>query len=520
MGEHQTSYDVVVIGSGSAGCVIARRLVDAGVRVCVLEIGGVDDNPAIHDPARVMELQGSPDDWDYVTVPQPGCGGRELHLPRGKVLGGSSAINGMIYIRGHRSDYDYWAYLGNHGWGYEDVLPLFKRSEDFDGGESAYHGSGGELHVQSAYEPHPLLADVVAGAQEIGVPFNPDHNGADLDGASFTQLMVKDGRRQSQWVAFLAPVSDAPNLTVLSETHARRLLFEGDRCVGVEVGRDGDLERLRAEHEVIVCAGTLESPKLLLLSGIGSAEALRPLGIDVVVDLPGVGANLHDHSLVPLIWSSRRPVPPTLPGIQPLHAHLFARSRPGLAVPDLQPLFWHIPLYRPGTSGPADGFTLMSGLIRPAGRGSVTLRSADPDVRPLVDPGFLASAADVDAIERGVELCREIAASPAMSEWRGEELFPGPEASSREAVREYIRENLTTYQHVAGTCKMGIDALAVVDPELRVNGVQGLRVADASVMPAVVSGNTHAATTMIGERAADLVAAGLGATTAKAAVGV
>jgi choline dehydrogenase len=516
MAVREASYDVVVVGSGSAGCVIARRLVDAGVRVCVLEAGGPDDNPAIHDPARLMELQGSPDDWDYATVPQPGCGGRELHLPRGKVLGGSSAVNGMIYIRGHRLDYDLWAYLGNAGWGYEDVLPLFRRSEDFDGGESRYHGVGGELHVRAGYEPHPLLADVVAAAQEAGVPFNPDHNGAELDGVGFTQLMVKDGRRQSQWVAFLGPVADAANLTVLSRAYARRLLFEGGRCVGVEIGRDGGVERVRAEHEVIVCAGTLESPKLLQLSGIGEGEALRSLGIDVVVDLPGVGENLHDHSLVPLIWSSPRSVPPTLPGTQPLHAHLFARSGPGLAVPDLQPLFWHIPLYFPGMSGPQDGFTLMSGLIRPAGRGSVTLRSADPDDRPLVDPGFLACAADVDALEVGVELCREIAAAPALADWRGEELYPGPGVRASSAVREWIRETLTTYQHVAGTCKMGIDALAVVDPELRVYGVDGLRVADASIMPAITSGNTHAPTTMIGERAADLVAAALGTQTREA----
>src|SRR5262249_28788960 len=266
--------------------------------------------------------------------------------------------------------------------------------------------------------------------------------------------------------------------------------------------------------------GTLESPKLLQLSGIGDGASLRALGIDVLVDLPGVGANLHDHSLVPLVYSAGRAVPPTLPGIQPLHAHFFARSKLGLVVPDLQPLLWHIPLYFPGMSGPPDGFTLMSGLVRPAGRGSVKLRSADPEDRPLVDPGFLACEADVDALEHGVELCREIANAPAMAEWLGEELFPGPEGGTREAGREDVRENPTTYQHVARACKMGIDALAVVDPELRVYGVQGLRVADASVMPAVVSGNTHAATTMIGERAADLVAAGLGATTAKAAVGV
>ena len=511
------TYDVVVVGSGSAGSVIARRLVDAGVRVCVLEAGPQDENPAIHDPTRLMELQGSADDWDYVTVPQPGCGGRELHIPRGRVLGGSSAINGMIYIRGHRLDYDHWAYLGNPGWAYEDVLPLFKRSEDFDGGESEYHGAGGLLRVQADYEPHPLLADVVAGAQETGIPFNPDHNGAELDGVGFAQLMIKDGRRQSQWVAFLAPVADAPNLTVLTGTYARRLLFDGERCTGVEVARNGAIEEIGAEHEVIVCAGTLESPKLLQLSGIGDGVELRALGIEVLVDLPGVGANLHDHSLVPLVYSAGRAVPPTLTGIQPLHAHFFARSRPGLSVPDLQPLLWHIPLYFPGMTGPPDGFTLMSGLVRPAGRGSVRLRSADPGDRPLVDPGFLACEADVDALERGIEMCREIAGAPAMAEWRGEELYPGRAVGSRAALREYIRETLTTYQHVAGTCKMGVDALAVVDHELRVHGVAGLRVADASIMPAVTSGNTHAPTTMIGERAADLVATALGTQATEAA---
>jgi choline dehydrogenase len=499
------SYDVVVVGSGSAGAVIARRLVDAGASVCLLEAGGPDDNPAIHDPRRVMELQTSPDDWDYVTVPQPGCAGRELHIPRGKVLGGSSAINGMIYIRGHRLDYDHWAYLGNAGWGYDDVLPIFKRSEDFDGGESTYHGAGGELRVQASYEPHPLLAAVVAGAQEAGVSLNPDHNGAELDGVGFAQLMVKDGRRQSQAVAFLRAVADASNLTVLTGAYARRLLVEGGRCVGVEIGRDGQVEQVRAAHEVVVCAGTLESPKLLMLSGIGPGEQLLGLGIDVLVDLPGVGENLHDHALVPVVYSSARPVPPPVPGLQPLHAHLFARSKPGLSVPDIQPLFFHVPLYFPGMTGPDDGFTLMSGMIRPASRGSVKLASADPEDRPLVDPAFLACEVDVNALESGFELCREIAATGVMAEWVGEELYPGPDVRSSEGVRKYLRETLTTYQHVVGTCKMGVDELAVVDPELRVYGVDGLRVADASVMPVVPSGNTHAASTMIGERAADFV---------------
>ncbi len=512
------SYDVIVVGSGSAGAVIARRLVDAGVHVLVLEAGGPDSNPAIHDPRRVMELQTSPDDWDYVTVPQPGCAGRELHIPRGRVLGGSSAINGMIYIRGHRLDYDSWAYAGNAGWGYRDVLPLFKRSEDFDGGACEYHGAGGELRVQASYEPHPLLASVVAAAQEVGVAFNADSNGAELDGVAFAQLMVKDGKRQSQWVAFLQPVSDRPELTVVTGVYAQRLLLEGGRCVGVEFARDGRVEQARAEHEVVVCAGALESPKLLLLSGIGPAADLRALGVGVEVDLPGVGANLHDHSLVPAICATSRPVPPALPGLQPLHAHLFWRSRPGLVAPDQQPLFFHIPLYLPGMEGPPDGLTLFSGLIRPAGRGSVRLASADTAVRPLVDPGFLACEADVESHERGLELVREIAAASALAEWGPTELYPGSAVRSRADIRDYIRQTASTYQHVVGTCRMGVDGEAVVDPELRVYGVDGLRVADASVMPAVTSGNTHAPTTMIGERAAELVARALGAELQRAAV--
>ncbi len=499
-------FDYVVVGSGSAGSVIARRLGDAGATVCLLEAGGPDDNPAIHDPTRVMELQTSPDDWDYVTVPQPGCGGRELHIPRGKVLGGSSAINGMIYIRGHRLDYDSWAYAGNPGWGYDDVLPHFKRSEDFDGGESEFHGAGGELRVQASYEPHPLLASVVAGAQEAGIPFNPDHNGAEQDGVGFCQLMVKDGRRQTQRIAFLDPIAGNPSLTIRTGVYAQRLLLEGGRCVGVEIRAAAGVERLRAAREVVVCAGALESPKLLLLSGIGPAAQLRPLGIDVVVDLPGVGENLHDHSLVPLVYSTAKPVPPAVPGLTPLHAHLFWRSRPGLVVPDQQPLFFHIPLYFQGMTGPEHGFTLLSGLIRPQGRGSVRLAAADPEVRPLVDPGFLACDADVESHERGVELCREIGAARALAEWGPTELYPGPDVTARDAIREYIRGQATTYQHVVGTCKMGVDAASVVDPELRVYGVERLRVADASIMPSVTSGNTHAPTTMIAERAAELLA--------------
>jgi choline dehydrogenase len=505
------AYDVVVVGSGSAGSVLVKRLVDAGASVLLLEAGRLDDNPAIHDPHRVFELCECPDDWAYSTAPQAACGGRELHWPRGKVLGGSSALNGMIYIRGHRSDYDHWAYLGNHGWSYADVLPLFRRSEDFDGGESEFHGVGGELHVRSRYEPHPLHAAFVAAAVETGVPLNPDHNGSELDGVGFAQLMIRDGRRQSQAVAFLRPVLHAPNLTVLTSARATSLLLEAGRCVGVEFAVDGQVGRARARHEVVVCGGTIESPKLLMLSGIGPGDELRRHGIDVRVDLPGVGGNLHDHALFPVVYSARRPVPPPVPGLQTLHSHFFARSRPGLVGPDVQPLFFQQPMYAPGMEGPPDGFTVTPGIIRPASRGSLTLASADPEAPPLIDPAYLAQEVDVAAMEYAFRLCREIVAAGALDDWRGEELYPGPSVRSSAEIREYVRAQTITYHHQVGTCRMGVDALAVVDPELRVYGVEGLRVADASVMPAVPSGNTHAAATMIGERAADLVREPLGA---------
>jgi choline dehydrogenase len=452
----------------------------------------------------VFELWESPDDWAYLTVRQAGCAGRQLFWPRGKVLGGSSCLNGMIYIRGHRSDYDGWAAARCDGWAYEDVLPFFKRSEDFSRGESEYHGVGGPLRVTADYEPHPLHAAAVEAAQEVGIPFNDDHNGPTQDGVGYCHLLVKDGVRQSQTVAFLRPVLNAPNLTVLTGSRVRRLVLEGGRCVGVDVGG----RELRAEQEVVVSAGTIESPKLLMLSGIGPAPELERLGIEVAVDLSGVGENLHDHVLSPVVCSSSRPMPPVVPGTTPLHVHLFARSRSDLAAPDTQPLFFHVPAYLPGMEGPTDGFTLLGAVIRPQSRGRLTLASADPEVPPTIDPAFLTEDADVDALTWSLEQVREVSRGDALAGWFGAELYPGPGVRSREDVRSYIRDTAITYHHQVGTCRMGVDERAVVDPQLRVRGVEGLRIADASVMPTITAGNTHAPTTMIGERAADLVLAG------------
>ena len=517
--EGTPTADVVVVGSGSAGAVVARRLVDAGASVLLLEAGLPDDNPAIHDPARLFELWDSEQDWGYRTVPQVACAGRELHWPRGRVLGGSSALNGMIYVRGHRGDYDGWAACGNDGWGYDDVLPLFRRSEDFDRGTDEYHGAGGPLSVITRYEPHPVTAAAVEAAQEAGVPFNDDSNGAELEGVAFCQLNIRDGRRHGVAEAFLRPVLDAHDLTVLTSARASRLLFEGTSCVGVEYVQGGAVRQARAGHEVVVCAGTIESPRLLMLSGIGPAADLRRLDIEPLVDLPGVGENLHDHVLAPVIFSARDAVPPPMPGLQPLHAHLFRRSRGGLERPDVQPLFFHLPLYAEDQEGPPDGFTLMGGAIRPVSRGSLRLASKDLDAAPLLDPACLSRDEDLEALTAAVELCREIGRQPALSGWMREELYPGDGVRHVKELRDYVRRNAITYHHQVGTCRMGVDELAVVDPELRVRGVNRLRVADASVMPEVTSGNTHAPTVMIGERASDLVVAALGAISRSTASG-
>jgi choline dehydrogenase-like flavoprotein len=304
------SAEVIVIGAGSAGCVLARRLVDAGVEVVLIEAGGPDEAPAIHDPMRSFEPLGSPDDWGYTTVDQAHCGGRRIAHPRGKVLGGTSCLNGMIFARGHRSDFDTWAYLGNAGWGYDEVLPLFKRYEDFDGGASEYRAAGGPLHITSLYEPHPAVSAMLTAAEQAGIAANPDYNGAHLDGSTLIQFTIKNGQRHNTWRAFLAPIADAPNLATVTRCHVQRLLIEDGRCRGVEVLRNGQRHSIEAEHEVVVSAGAFDSPKLLMLSGIGPADELSRLGVEVLVDLPGVGENLQDHVFAPLVHAAARELPP------------------------------------------------------------------------------------------------------------------------------------------------------------------------------------------------------------------
>ncbi|MGW0710284.1 GMC family oxidoreductase [Streptomyces sp. NPDC002643] len=499
-------FDHVVVGAGSAGCVVARRLVDAGRRVLLVETGGRDDDPAIHDPGSLGQLWNSPSDYAYFTEPQAHADGTKVFWPRGRVLGGSSAINAMIYVRGHRADYDSWAADGATGWSYDDVLPYFKRSEDFEDGPSHYHGAGGPLGVSRNHRPNPVSSAFVEACVDSGLPLNDDCNAEDTLGAGLLHRTIRDGKRHTAWVAFLAPVLDNPLLTVLTGSRANRIVFDDEGTArGVEVERDGRPVTFRCSGDVILSGGTIGSAQLLLLSGIGPADELRALGIPVRADLPGVGRNLHDHTIAPMVWES----PSLIPDGQEnkLEAQYFARSDAAQPVPDLQPLMSHVPLPVPGYRVPASGhgWTVLAGHVRPLSRGSIRLRSADPADTPVLDPNYLADPADLAALVAAIRMTREIAAEKALADWRTVEIAPGPGVRSDAEIAAYVRRTLQSYHHQVGTCRMGTDPDSVVDPTLRVHGVPGLRVADASVMPSVPSGNTNAPAIMVGERCADFV---------------
>jgi choline dehydrogenase len=504
-----THYDYIVIGAGSAGCVVANRLTeDPETTVLLLEAGNPDTKPEIHIPLDCTRLPGTEVDWGYFSEPEPYLGDRKIFCPRGKVLGGSSSINFLVYIRGNPADYDHWQELGNPGWSYQDVLPYFKRSENQQRGADAYHGVDGELSVTDVTSPATISQRFVDAAIALGYDYNPDFNGKQQEGAGPIQLTIKDGKRHSAAAAFLVPILDRPNLTVQTSAFVTRLLFEGTRTIGVEYLHEGTLHQVKVNQEVILSAGSFDSPKILMLSGIGDATQLQAMGIPVVADLPGVGQNLQDHILVGVPYETSQNLHTVATSNGIAEAGLFVHSKLNQGVaPDLELIFGPMIWAPPGYPNSGIGFTGLIALVHPENIGSVSLRSSNPQDAPVIRLNYLQSQSDVQKFIVGIRLMRQLFQTSAFDDFRDREVAPGADVQSDDALEAYVRENCGTVFHPIGTCKMGTDSMAVVDPELRVYGVEGLRVVDASVMPALITGHTNAPAIMIGEKAADLIKA-------------
>ena len=536
MTSSSATFDYIVVGAGSAGCVLANRLTASGRhRVLLLEAGGHDRHFWIHVPLGFGKLfDNAKVNWLYKSEPEPELNNRNIIQPRGKVLGGSSSINGLLYIRGQHEDFDHWRQLGNAGWAFADVLPYFRRAEDQERGADELHGTGGPLTVSNVSEPHPLCEAFIAAAQQAGFPRNDDFNGPSQEGAGYFQLTAKNGRRWSTAAGYLRQARRRQNLAVVSDALATRLLFSGRRAVGVEYRQGDTTQTAYADGEVIVAGGAFNSPQLLQLSGLGPAKLLRELGIDVIADMPGVGADLQDHLQVRMQYRCTEPITMNdvinnwrhrygaglryllsrkgLLTIGAGYAGAFLRTRPELETPDVQ---IHFLIFSADTAGAAlhafPGFMTSVCQLRPESRGFVRIKSSDPSVAPAIQPRYLTSRADCDTVIAGLKTMRRVMNQKAMRKYIAEERAPGEQCQSDADLLAFARANGTTVYHPTSTCRMGSDPAAVVDERLRVCGFERLRVIDASIMPTVVSGNTNAAAVMIGEKGAAMVLEDAGA---------
>lgn len=526
------SFDYIIVGAGSAGCVLANRLsADPANKVLLLEAGGRDLNPWLHVPVGYFKTMHNPAfDWCYLTEPDPGIAGRCLQWPRGKVLGGSSALNGLLYVRGQPQDYDRWSELGNPGWSYDEVLPYFKKSEDNSRGADEYHGVGGPQKVSDLRLRRPIAEHFIAAATEIGIPFNEDYNGAEQEGVGYFQQTAYRGFRWSTAKSFLRPAKGRPNLKILTNAQATGLVFDSKRVTGVHFRHRGQFKTAQAKAEVLLSAGAINSPQIMLCSGIGDPIQLQQAGVEVLHPLAGVGKNLQDHLQIRLVFKTNKrtlndelnnPFKQLMVGMQyfltrtgPLtlaasQVTVFTRSSETVERPDIQFHMQPLSADKPGDGvHPFSAFTSSVCQLRPHSRGEVVIKSADPLTYPEIYPNYLSDERDCAVAVGGIKVARRIAEAPSLRDCIIDEYVPGREYQSDSELLDAARRHSQTIYHPAGTCKMGNDESAVVDHQLRVHGIEGLRVVDASIMPEIVSGNTNAPTIMIAEKAADMILAG------------